>query len=108
MKAPGDGSPVCRFPLTEHPHISMAHGGGGRLMHQLVENMFAPLFENPDSESHHDGALLNVAGAQLAFTTDSYVVDPLFFPGGDIGTLAVYGSVNDLAVYSLPRRELAP
>ncbi len=98
MKPSGDSSPVCRFPLTEHPHISMAHGGGGRLTDQLVHEMFAPLFESPDSESQHDGALLNIAGSQLAFTTDSYVVDPLFFPGGDIGTLAVYGTVNDLAM----------
>ncbi|RKX26331.1 MAG: hydrogenase expression/formation protein HypE [Candidatus Zixiibacteriota bacterium] len=84
--------------LAEHPHISIAHGSGGRLMHQLIDNVFAPLFKNPDFESQHDGALLEIAGAKLAFTTDSYVVNPLFFPGGDIGTLAVCGTVNDLAM----------
>jgi len=67
-------------------------------MRRLIDEMFAPLFDNPDFECDHDGARLSVAGAQLAFTTDSFVVDPVFFPGGDIGTLAVYGTVNDLAM----------
>ncbi|MFH1374910.1 MAG: hydrogenase expression/formation protein HypE [bacterium] len=91
-------NPICPFPLSEYPHITMAHGGGGKLMHQLIDKMFAPAFENPDFESQHDGALLDMTGTRLAFTTDAYVVDPLFFPGGDIGTLAVYGTVNDLAM----------
>jgi hydrogenase expression/formation protein HypE len=76
----------------------LAHGGGGKLMHDLIERMFVPAFENPLLGERHDGAVFNVANARLAFTTDSYVVKPLFFPGGDIGTLAVNGTVNDLAM----------
>jgi hydrogenase expression/formation protein HypE len=67
-------------------------------MHQLLERVFLPAFDNPLLATRHDGAVLNVSGVRLAFTTDSYVVHPLFFPGGDIGTLAVYGTVNDLAM----------
>lgn len=67
-------------------------------MHQLINDLFATAFANPDFQSHHDGALLHMAGTTLAFTTDAYVVDPLFFPGGDIGSLAVNGTVNDLAM----------
>jgi len=98
MKPDKAKKPPGSFPTAECPHITMAHGGGGRLMRLLIDGMFAPLFENPDYESDHDGALLEIAGARLAFTTDSFVVDPIFFPGGDIGTLAVYGTVNDLAM----------
>jgi hydrogenase expression/formation protein HypE len=76
----------------------MAHGGGGRLTQQLIAQMFLPSFDNPQLNALHDGAVLPVGGERLAFTTDSYVVQPLFFPGGDIGTLAVYGTVNDLAM----------
>ncbi|MCX6905606.1 MAG: hydrogenase expression/formation protein HypE [Verrucomicrobia bacterium] len=76
----------------------MAHGGGGRLTQQLIDTIFAPAFRNPILEQKHDGAVFEVAGQRLAFTTDSYVVHPLFFPGGDIGTLAVNGTVNDLAM----------
>jgi hydrogenase expression/formation protein HypE len=67
-------------------------------MHQLLEKIFLPAFDNPLLAARHDGALLQVDGVRLAFTTDSYVVRPLFFPGGDIGTLAVNGTVNDLAM----------
>ena len=98
MKPAMDKTPDHSFPISECSHITMAHGGGGRSMRQLIDSMFAPLFENPDYESDHDGALLEIAGARLAFTTDSFVVDPIFFPGGDIGTLAIYGTVNDLAM----------
>jgi hydrogenase expression/formation protein HypE len=76
----------------------LAHGGGGRLMHQLLEQCVIPAFRNEELEARHDGAVLDVGRARLAFTTDSYVVSPLFFPGGDIGTLAVNGTVNDLAM----------
>jgi hydrogenase expression/formation protein HypE len=76
----------------------MAHGGGGKLMHNLIERMIVPSFSNPLLESRHDGATFGVGGARLAFSTDSHVVRPLFFPGGDIGTLAVNGTVNDLAM----------
>jgi hydrogenase expression/formation protein HypE len=78
--------------------VQLAHGGGGKLMHDLLERMVLPVLGNAILESRHDGAVLNVKGTRLAFTTDSYVVRPLFFPGGDIGALAVNGTVNDLAM----------
>ncbi len=92
------GGPVCPLPFSEYPCILMAHGGGGKLMHQLIEGIFVTAFKNPLLETRHDGAVLNLPGQKLAFTTDSYVIRPLFFPGGDIGALAVNGTVNDLAM----------
>ena len=77
--------------------IQLAHGGGGRLSQQLIQELLLPAF-GPADGVLHDAALLASPGKQLAFTTDSYVVRPLFFPGGDIGRLAVIGSVNDLAM----------
>ncbi len=97
----------CPVPLTNYPHVLLAHGGGGRLMQQLIENVFVTAFDNPQLAARHDGATLETAGAQLAFTTDSYVVRPLFFPGGDIGTLAVNGTVNDLAMCGAQPRWLS-
>lgn len=88
----------CPVILHDYPQVLLAHGGGGRLMDQLIANMFAPAFANPLLAERHDGALINLNGRRLAFTTDSYVVHPLFFPGGDIGTLAINGTVNDLAM----------
>jgi hydrogenase expression/formation protein HypE len=76
----------------------MAHGGGGRLTNQLIEEVFLPAFSNPALNGRHDGALLAINGARLAMTTDSYVVQPLIFPGGTIGDLAVNGTANDLAM----------
>ncbi len=90
--------PSCPSPIGDYPQVLLAHGGGGRLMHQLIEQVFLPAFRNPLLEARHDGATLEVAGRRLAFTTDAYVVRPLQFPGGDIGTLAVNGTVNDLAM----------
>lgn len=89
---------TCPIPISQYPHVLLAHGGGGALMHQLIERMFLPAFGGAHLASRHDGARLDVQGARLAFTTDSYVVRPLFFPGGDIGTLAINGTVNDLAM----------
>lgn len=88
----------CPIPIADYPHILLAHGGGGKLMHQLIERMFVASFGNPLLDARHDGATFELGGAKLAFTTDSYVVRPLFFPGGDIGSLAVNGTVNDLAM----------
>lgn len=88
----------CPSPVNETAHIQMAHGGGGRRMHELLESLVLPSFGNELLLDRHDGATLNIAGTKLAFTTDSYVVRPLFFPGGDIGTLAINGTVNDLAM----------
>ncbi len=89
---------VCPIPIEQYPTVLLAHGGGGKLMHQLIEKMFLPLFGNPLLEARHDGAVVELKSSRLAFTTDSYVVRPLFFPGGDIGTLAVNGTVNDLSM----------
>jgi hydrogenase expression/formation protein HypE len=89
---------ACPAPIGNHAQVLLAHGGGGRLTQQLIERVFMPAFANPFLAERHDGALLHIGGARLAFTTDSYVVRPLFFPGGDIGTLAVTGTVNDLAM----------
>ena len=76
----------------------MAHGGGGRLMGQLIDRMFLSAFGAPEPGERHDSAVLENPGLRLAFTTDGYVVRPMFFPGGDLGTLAVHGTVNDLAM----------
>jgi hydrogenase expression/formation protein HypE len=89
---------ACPVPITDYPNVLLGHGSGGRLMHNLLENMIVPSFSNQALEARGDGATLWLGGTRLAFTTDSYVVQPLFFPGGDIGTLAVNGTVNDLAM----------
>jgi hydrogenase expression/formation protein HypE len=88
----------CPAPLGPRDTVQLAHGGGGRLTRGLLEQIFLPAFENGALAARHDGAVVELGGARLAFTTDSYVVDPLFFPGGDIGKLAVFGTVNDLAM----------
>jgi hydrogenase expression/formation protein HypE len=88
----------CPTPLNDSERVQLAHGGGGSRMHELLEGLLLPSFKNDLLLERHDGATLNIAGARLAFTTDSYVVKPLFFPGGDIGTLAINGTVNDLAM----------
>jgi hydrogenase expression/formation protein HypE len=90
--------PACPVPIGQYEHIVMAHGGGGRLMQQLLERLVQPAFANPYLAARHDSAVLDLQGQRLAFTTDSYVVKPLFFPGGDIGKLAVCGTLNDLAM----------
>ncbi len=78
--------------------ISIGHGSGGKLTHNLIKNLFLEKFRNPILESLTDSAILNINGTRLAFTTDSHVIKPIFFPGGNIGKLAVNGTVNDLAV----------
>ncbi len=88
----------CPVPRVADDRIVLAHGGGGRLTHQLIEKIFMPAFANDALEQRHDGAVVAVNGARLAFTTDSFVVRPLIFPGGNIGDLAVNGTVNDLAM----------
>lgn len=98
MSTPTSFSLSCPIPISDYPTVQLAHGGGGRLMNQLVERMFGATFHNPALDARHDGALLEIGGARLAFTTDSFVVKPRFFPGGDIGSLAVHGTVNDLAM----------
>src|ERR687884_1979383 len=78
-------------------HITLSHGSGGKATHNLIEGVFAKAFSNPLLDPMDDAAVFALHG-RLAFTTDSYVVSPLFFPGGDIGSLAVHGTVNDLAM----------
>lgn len=88
----------CPLPLSDYPNVLLAHGDGGRLTQELIEQVFGPAFSNPALDQRHDAAALELSGAALAFSTDSYVVSPLFFNGGDIGTLAVNGTVNDLSM----------
>jgi hydrogenase expression/formation protein HypE len=89
----------CPLPISHASEITLGHGGGGRLTQDLIQRIFRPAFANPSLEAQHDGALLEFpASGRLAFTTDAHVVSPLFFPGGDIGTLAVNGTVNDLCM----------
>ena len=87
----------CPVPGSDSELVQIAHGGGGRVMARLIDGVIRAAFDEPGLESRHDGAVLDIGG-RVAFTTDSYVVKPLFFPGGDIGTLAVNGTVNDLAM----------
>ena len=92
----------CPLPLRDYPAIVMGHGGGGKLGNELVEHLFLPAFRNPELENLGDAAVFELGTdpgpARLAMSTDSFVVQPLFFPGGSIGALAVNGTVNDLAV----------
>jgi hydrogenase expression/formation protein HypE len=89
---------VCPLPLVGYPKIVMGHGGGGKLGNELVEHLFVPAFRNPALENLGDAAVFELGPGKLAMSTDSFVVQPLFFPGGSIGALAVNGTVNDLAV----------
>jgi hydrogenase expression/formation protein HypE len=91
-------SAACPLPISQYPHVLMAHGGGGKLMHRLLEDVFGRAFSNPILDTRHDSAQFNVPAGRLAMTTDSYVVRPIFFSGGDIGSMAVHGTVNDLAM----------
>lgn len=84
--------------IDDREVITLAHGSGGKKTSQLIENIFLPAFRNDKLDLLHDGALLDIPSNQIVFTTDSYVVQPVFFPGGDIGKLAVTGTVNDLAM----------
>ena len=88
----------CPAPLPHKSHVTVAHGGGGRLTQDLIDHVFRPAFASAALDAQNDGALLSTGETRLAFTTDSHVVTPLFFPGSDIGKLAVNGTVNDLAM----------
>jgi hydrogenase expression/formation protein HypE len=89
---------ACPVPLPAWDQVLLAHGGGGKLSQQLIEKVFLPEFLSPELATRHDGAVVRIGGSRVAFTTDSYVVRPLIFPGGCIGDLAIYGTVNDLAM----------
>jgi hydrogenase expression/formation protein HypE len=90
---------TCPVPATgDAGTVLLAHGGGGRLTQRLIESVFLPAFDNDALAELHDGAFLDAGGTRLAFSTDSFVIRPYVFPGGDIGSLAVHGTVNDLAM----------
>lgn len=88
----------CPLPIMEHDTVQLAHGSGGRLSAELVRRMFLPRFTNDVLDRMEDQAVIPVAAGRLAMTTDSFVVDPIFFPGGDIGDLAINGTVNDVCM----------
>ncbi|WSJ19945.1 hydrogenase expression/formation protein HypE [Nocardia sp. NBC_01327] len=89
---------VCPMPLRDSPNIVMGHGGGGAMSGELIEHLFLPAFGSAAEAGMGDSAVITLGGARLAFSTDSFVVKPLIFPGGSIGDLAVNGTVNDLAM----------
>lgn len=89
---------ACPIPISDYPTVLLAHGGGGTLSKMLIENMFIPVFANPELNPLHDGAVVATTRGRIAVSTDSFVIDPIFFPGGDIGSLAVHGTVNDVAM----------
>ena len=89
---------TCPLPLRDYPQIVLGHGGGGKLSEELVKHLFVPAFSGDEESVLNDAAVLPVEAGRLAFSTDSFVVDPLFFPGGNIGELAVHGTVNDLSM----------
>ena len=89
---------ACPIPKSDYEHVLLAHGGGGTLSHQLISKLFYSQFDNEFLNQQHDSAVFNIDKSRLAFTTDSYVVQPIFFPGGNIGELAINGTVNDLIV----------
>jgi hydrogenase expression/formation protein HypE len=88
----------CPVPATARDHVSLGHGSGGKLSAELMRDIFLPAFRNETLERLEDQATLTIGNTRIALTTDSFVVKPLFFPGGDIGSLAVHGTVNDLAM----------
>ncbi len=89
---------VCPLPLDQYPAVTLAHGGGGKLSRMLTEQVFMAAFGEESLGQLHDGAVLEVGHERVAFSTDTFVIDPPFFPGGNIGSLAVHGTVNDLAM----------
>ena len=97
----------CPLPITNYKEIVLAHGSGGTLSRQLVDKIILPQFRNELLEPLHDGAIFSLGEQRLAFTTDSFVVNPIFFPGGDIGKLAIYGTINDLAMCGARPRYLS-
>ncbi|MDQ3345935.1 MAG: AIR synthase related protein, partial [Chloroflexota bacterium] len=91
----------CPLPVAQYDRVLLGHGSGGRLSAELVQRLFVPAFDNEALARLDDQAVCSLsphAEGRIAFTTDSYVVRPIFFPGGDIGSLAIHGTVNDLAV----------
>jgi hydrogenase expression/formation protein HypE len=98
---------ACPLPISRNTHITLAHGGGGTRMHELIDHVFMKRLGNDLLDGENDAAVFNVGQERVAFTTDSFVVDPPFFPGGNIGSLAVHGTVNDLAMSGARPRHLS-
>ena len=98
--------PSCPVPFSNYERITLAHGGGGRVMQRLIRELFVSEFDSPALTEGHDGARLAITGP-IAMTTDAFTVSPIVFPGGDIGSLAVHGTVNDLAMCGARPRHLA-
>lgn len=98
---------VCPVPILDHKQIVLGHGSGGKLTAELIQKFFLPAFSNEYLARLDDQAVLELNGTRLAFTTDSFVVTPIFFPGGDIGRLAINGTVNDLAMSGARPRYIA-
>jgi hydrogenase expression/formation protein HypE len=110
LAAPDFSKYACPAPVTSSDRVLIAHGGGGRMSRRLVRDLFQKHLRSAELARDHDGAYLNLpadAGGRLAFSTDSHVVKPMFFPGGDIGSLAVHGTVNDLAACGARARWLS-
>ncbi len=94
----------CPVPILSHDTVQLAHGAGGKLSKELIDKFFLPRFINSTLEKMEDQAVLENPGGRIAFSTDTFVVDPIFFPGGDIGDLAINGTVNDIAMSgAMPR-----
>ena len=89
---------TCPLPFNDHDKIMLGHGSGGKLTSELINKLILPAFDNKYLNELGDQAVININGSKIAFTTDSYVINPIFFPGGNIGELAVNGTINDLAV----------
>src|SRR5689334_21524442 len=106
-KAPSLLDAACPAPFSQYERVVFGHGSGGRLSHDLVNRILLAGLGCDPSEPLEDQATLDVLPGRAAITTDSFVVSPLFFPGGDIGKLAVFGTVNDLAVGGAVPRHLA-
>ena len=104
---PIDVALSCPVPFGRYQTVQLAHGGGGLLMRELIEHLFRPAFDNGLLPTRHDSAVVPIDTSRIAFTTDTYVVHPRRFPGGDIGTLAVFGTVNDLAMSGARPRYLS-
>jgi len=88
----------CPIPITDYKKVLLGHGSGGTLSKQLIEKIFVDTFDNEYLRRGHDSSVVNIGNARIAFTTDSYVVSPIFFPGGNIGSLSIHGTINDLAM----------
>jgi hydrogenase expression/formation protein HypE len=102
MQSPGtihiDGFGLCPLPITEHDTVQLSHGSGGKMMNRLIRDLFVWAFDNPELKRLEDCATLVMKEGSVSMSTDSFVVDPIFFPGGNIGELAVNGTVNDIAM----------